>query len=134
MCEKDGAPKSRLHLNRAEWILAKRLAPENPGALEWSRTISYNLRQVLPPNGICVRVEYAATHRHDLSSAELQQVAFEEGSLDDEAEGQKTRQWFRVLASAYFRSRVMEDVYQQTGDERDRIGGYWITVLRAIEI
>jgi len=37
-----------------------------------------------------------------------------------------------VLASAYFRSRVLEDVYLQTGDERDKNGGYLITVLRAI--
>jgi len=42
------------------------------------------------------------------------------------------RQWFRVLASAHFRSRVMEDVYQQTGDRRDKDGGYLITVLRAL--
>ena len=41
------------------------------------------------------------------------------------------RQWFRVLASSYFRSQVLDDVYEQTEDARDRNGGYLITVLRS---
>jgi hypothetical protein len=67
-----------------------------------------------------------------LSPSALVEISYEEGSLDMELEGEKPRQWFRVSASSYFRSRVLEDVYQQTGDERDRRGGYLITVLRAI--
>jgi SAM-dependent methyltransferase len=124
--------KGNVRLKRNDCAIAKRLAPEAPDALERSRAIAYNLRRMLNPDGICVRVEYATIRRHELSSAELLKVSFEEGSLDAEVGGWKARQWFRVQASAYFRSRVLEDVYQHTGDENDRNGGYLITVLRAV--
>lgn len=100
--------------------------------LEYGRSISRNLRQLLRRDGICIRVEYATTRRHLWTPLELLQVSFEEGSLEGEVAGIKSRPWFRVLASAYFRSQVLEDVHQQTGDERDRNGGYLITVLRAL--
>jgi SAM-dependent methyltransferase len=101
-------------------------------ALEQGRCISLNLRRMLVPGGICVRVEYATMQRHELSPLELSRVAFEEGSLEFGIDGRKPAQWFRIMASAYFRSRVLEDVYEQTGDDRDRNGGYLITILRAI--
>ena len=113
-------------------MIAKSLEPETPHVFEWHRSISFNLRQLLIRDGICVRIEYATMQRHELSRDELMRVAFEEGSLDIDVEGRKPRQWFRLLASTYFRSRVLEDVYQQTADERDKNGGYLITVLRAI--
>ena len=81
---------------------------------------------------MCVRVEYAKAWRQELRRDDLLKVSFEEGSLDMEANGKRARQWFRVSASAHFRSRVMEDVYQQTGDTDDRGGGYVITVLQAV--
>ena len=100
--------------------------------LEYGRSVSKNLRNLLVQGGTCVRAEYATTRRHEWSPLELLQVSFEEGSLDTAMDGTKIRPWFRVLASAYFRSRVMEDVFQQTGDRRDKNGGYLITILRAI--
>lgn len=107
-------------------------AKANQCGLEQGRCISFNLRQLLSKGGICIRIEYATMRRHELSPLELAHVAFEEGSLDEKVEGILPRQWFRFSASAYFRSRVLEDVYEQSGDERDRNGGYLITVLRAI--
>ena len=101
-------------------------------ALEYGRSISQHLRRLLVSNGICVRVEYATTRRHEWSPLELQQASFEEGSLDVAVNGIHSRPWFRVLASAYFRSQVLEDVFEQTDDDRDKNGGYLITVLRAI--
>jgi hypothetical protein len=38
----------------------------------------------------------------------------------------------QAMASSCFRSRVIEDVYQQTGDISDKKGGYLITTLRGI--
>jgi len=101
-------------------------------ALAYGRSISKNLRSLLVRGGICVRAEYATTRRHEWSPAELMRVSFEEGSFDTGIDGNRLRPWFRMLASAYFRSRVMEDVFQQTGDEHDKQGGYLITVLRAL--
>ena len=100
--------------------------------LEYGRSISKNLRNLLVQGGTCVRAEYATTRRHEWSPLELLQVSFEEGSLDIAMDGTKIRPWFRLLASAYFRSRVLEDVFEQTEDERDTNGGYLVTILRAI--
>jgi SAM-dependent methyltransferase len=100
--------------------------------LEYGRAVSLNLRHLLVRGGICVRVEYAASRRHEWSKAELQQVCFEEGTLDAGVDGIRLQRWFHVLASAFFRSHVFEDVYQQTGDMQDRGGGYLLTVLRAL--
>jgi SAM-dependent methyltransferase len=116
--------------SRGEGELPDPLTVQN--TLERGRCISRNLRSLLVRGGICVRVEYATTRRHEWSALELQQVSFEEGTLDTRVDRISPRKWFRVLASAYFRSRVLEDVYQQTGDKRDRNGGYLITVLRAL--
>jgi hypothetical protein len=100
--------------------------------LEYGRSVSKSLRNLLVQGGTCVRAEYATTRRHEWSPLELLLVSFEEGSLDTVMDGAKIRPWFRVLASAYFRSRVLEDVFEQTEDERDKNGGYLITILRAL--
>lgn len=129
---------SRLTANdhRAAEILCRANRPgEEPcsqWALEQGRCVSRNLRRLLNPGGICIRVEYATVKRDELSPDELAYVSFEEGSLDHGVDGIRVRQWFRFVASAYFRSKVLEDVFEQTGDERDRDGGYLITVLRAV--
>jgi SAM-dependent methyltransferase len=104
----------------------------NRFGLEQGRIVSRNLRRMLVAGGICVRVEYATMRRHELSPLALAHVAYEEGSLDAAVDGRMPSQWFRLTASAYFRSRVLEDVFEQTEDERDRNGGYLITVLKAI--
>lgn len=96
------------------------------------RMVSQNLRGLLCKGGHCVRVEYASMRRDEMTRAELLRAAFEEGSSEADAAGRPRRPWFRVLASAYFRSGVIEDVYHQTKNARDRRGGYQITVLRAV--
>jgi SAM-dependent methyltransferase len=96
------------------------------------RMISLNLRLLLKRSGTCVRVEYGTARRHELTKFDLMRVAFVEGSLDAPVNGKQAKPWFRILASSYFRSRVIEDVHQQTSDPDDMRGGYLITVLRAI--
>lgn len=96
------------------------------------RLVSLNLRGLLRRGGHCVRAEYASVRRDQMTQAELMRAAFEEGSLDAGVAGSSRKPWFRVLASAYFRSGVMEDVHHQTKDARDRRGGYQITVLCAV--
>jgi hypothetical protein len=112
------------------------VSSSDPAAIQrtllYGRGISRNLHQLLRHNGICIRVEYATSRRHEWSPLSLLQVSFEEGSLDTEVGGISPKPWFRVLASVYYRSKVMEDVYQQTDNEQDKNGGYLITVLRAL--
>ncbi len=96
------------------------------------RLISLNLRHLLKRNGMCIRVEYADVPRERLTELELLRTAFEEGSLDQRVGGKVLDPWFRVVASRYHRSGVMEDVYHQSADENHKTGGYFITVLRAL--
>jgi SAM-dependent methyltransferase len=134
LCKKDSRAARSLSLATyaGEGRIEERESSANQDGLEWGRSISMNLRRLLVRGGICVRVEYATTRRHELAPHELSQVTFEEGSLDASIDGHRPQQWFRFVASVFSQSGVLEDVYEQTGDERDRNGGYLITVLRAI--
>ncbi len=96
------------------------------------RLVALNLRRLLKPGGICYRVEYSAAPREELSRLELLRTEFEEGAMEQDFDGLRSERWFRILASSYYRSGVMEDVYHQSQDEDHRQGGYFITVLRAI--
>ena len=95
------------------------------------RVVSRNFRGLLKRGGICVRVEYAKAEREKLTELEQYRLAFEEGSLETSINGRKAEKLFDFISSAYFHSKVMEDVYYQTKDETDRKGGYSITVLEA---
>jgi len=96
------------------------------------RLVSRNMRGILKRGGICIRAEYGNAPRDEFPRLELLRTEFEEGSLCHEVDGRTSDQWFRVMASRYFRSGVMEDVYHQSKDESDRTGGYFITVLKAL--
>ncbi|MDQ5869111.1 MAG: hypothetical protein M3530_05215 [Thermoproteota archaeon] len=39
---------------------------------------------------------------------------------------------FQLVQTEYCRSRVMEKASEQTGDESDRQGGYWISLLKVL--
>jgi len=97
-----------------------------------TRLASLNIRGLLRRGGYCVRVEYSGKPRDEMTRTELMRAAFEEGSREDDAGRRPGNPWFRIVASAYFRSGVIEDVYHQTKDARDSRGGYQITVLRAV--
>ena len=61
-----------------------------------------------------------------------QRLAFEEGSLEEKVDGYQAEQLFTLLNCLYFRSKVTEDVYHQTGEESDKEGGYLLTILAAV--
>jgi SAM-dependent methyltransferase len=107
-------------------------APGGHGDGLRDRLIALNLRNLLKPGGYCVRVEYCGARRDELSRRDLARAGMEEGSLDLTIEGRRPRQWFRLVASTWFRSGVMEDVAHQHGSNRTGPGGYVITVLRAV--
>ncbi len=138
----DSAKLSKRYLGSADLaaadVLARASEHEYPSddvqrvrnELLLGRLVSLNLRRLLKREGMCVRIEYAKVRRDQLSRTDFMRIAFEEGSLDAGVDGILPAHWFRVLASSFFRSHVTEDVYQQTGDESDRGGGYVITILR----
>ncbi|MBZ5496536.1 MAG: class I SAM-dependent methyltransferase [Acidobacteriia bacterium] len=142
--EENGNPCAH-QLSRNDRVLARELAdrraPESAGAEDESepicaalirdRLVALNIRRLLNRGATCVRVEYGNVRREELPELELLRTEFEEGSLDHKVNGIVPDQWFRVVASCYYRSGVMEDVYHQSEDESDKAGGYFITVLRA---
>ena len=96
------------------------------------RLIALDLRSLLKRGGYCVRIEYAAVRRDQLGHDELLRAGMEEGSLDTAVGRHRPRTWFRLVASSWFRSEVMNDVKHQAGTRERGPSGYAITVLRAV--
>ena len=101
-------------------------------ALTDAKVISRNLRGLVRMGGYCARVEYANSGREGLSDLVRMRLDFEAGALRRAFKGRHAETIFKLSHSQYFRSRVIEDVYHQTGDESDSVGGYLINILRAI--
>jgi SAM-dependent methyltransferase len=101
-------------------------------ALLRDRLIAHNMRRLLKRRGICMRVEYGSAPRDELPELELLRIGFEEGSLDQPVSAIVLQPSFRIAASRYYPSKVIEDVAHQTADRRCRKGGFFITVLRAV--
>jgi SAM-dependent methyltransferase len=97
-----------------------------------NRVISKNLRSLVKRGGYCLRVELANAKREEFPEIFQKRFSFQEGSLDKSLSDQSIQQPFELVRSEYHRSKVMEDAYEQTGDESDRKGGYWISLLRAL--
>jgi len=97
-----------------------------------NRVISKNLRSLVKRGGYCLRVELANARREEFPEIFQKRFSFQEGSLDKSLSDQSIQQPFELVRSEYHRSKVMEDAYEQTGDESDRKGGYWISLLRAL--
>jgi SAM-dependent methyltransferase len=97
-----------------------------------NRIISKNLRSLVKRGGYCLRVELANAKREEFPEIFQKRFSFQEGSLDKSFADQSLQQPFELVRSEYHRSKVMEDAYEQTGDESDRKGGYWISLLKAL--
>ena len=109
------------------------VAPETLyDSLMTEKVISRNLRGILPTGGICLRATYANAPRENLTKLVQQRLAFEEGCLDHPINGHQSKQLFILKNSVYFQSKIIEDVYHQTGDESDKKGGYQLTTLVGI--
>ncbi|HPK01749.1 MAG TPA: methyltransferase domain-containing protein [Candidatus Sumerlaeota bacterium] len=101
-------------------------------ALIDAKVISRNLRKLLRKGGTCVRIEYANAPREEMTDLVRMRLDFEAGSLARAFGGARAERLFRLREVSYTRSRVIEDVYHQTRDEGDRVGGYLISTLTAI--
>jgi SAM-dependent methyltransferase len=115
--------------------VSKENTDEDPDLLQSllvNRVISKNLRSLVKRGGYCLRVELANARREEFPEIFQKRFSFQEGSLDKSLSDQSLQQPFELLRSEYHRSKVMEDAYEQTGDESDRKGGYWISLLRAL--
>lgn len=136
----DDTSRNEARLSEDELRVARGLADEpDPdhrrevySTLLRDRLVAHNLRRLLKPGGLCVRVEYANCRRDELPNHEILRTAFEESSSDVVWSGRTAPASFMLRASSYFRSNVMEDVYHQSEDETDREGGYFISLMQAV--
>jgi SAM-dependent methyltransferase len=115
--------------------VSKENADEDPEFLQSllvNRVVSKNLRSLVKRGGYCLRVELANARREEFPNVFQKRFSFQEGSLDKSLSDQKLVQPFKLLRSEYHSSKVMEDAYEQTGDESDRKGGYWVSLLKAL--
>lgn len=97
-----------------------------------NRVVARNIRSLTRKGGLCVRVEYANSIREGLTELVQDRTGFEEGSLTRKYGGKKSERFFEYLFGDYHRSKVIEDVYHQTRDDDDKVGGYMMGVLKAI--
>jgi len=97
----------------------------------WARAVAINLRHLLRHGGTVVRVDYADCGIADMTRVSRLRGAFEEGSLNRAVAGVRCSSLFRLARSHFFRSKVCEDVFHQTGVEDDKRGGFLVTELRA---
>jgi SAM-dependent methyltransferase len=97
-----------------------------------ARVFSRNLRHLLRPGGMLVRVEYSQANRTELTDLTQWRSLFGEGALETPIKGEKCESFFRVVDSEYRKSKVIQDVFHQTGDPDDKIGGYMLTAFEAI--
>jgi len=98
-----------------------------------ARVYSLNLRRLLRTGGTLVRVEYTNGFRHELTDLTQWRSTFAEGALDKPIKDTKSRQFFKLDHNLYFRSQVIHDVYEQTGDPSDLEGGYGIIWFEALD-
>lgn len=97
-----------------------------------ARVFSRNLRKLLRKGGILIRVEYTQAPREQLTELTQWRNLFAEGALEEPIKGKYSEAFFRLVGSEYRRSKVILDVFHQTGDPDDKHGGYMVSIFEAI--
>jgi SAM-dependent methyltransferase len=135
------------YLNRGDAAVAKMLArfremdPEDEVTTDepdilfdgymTERVISRNVRALLKPKGLWIKVDYANALRSELTELSQWRCLFSECALEAPIKGLKSEVLFRIKDNVFRRSSVILDVYHQTRDPSDKTGGYFITKFEA---
>jgi SAM-dependent methyltransferase len=97
-----------------------------------AKVVSRNLRGLIKRGGYCVRAEYGNAPRVELTQLVRMRLDFEAGAMDKAFRNKKPEAIFRRVRTTYHRSKVIEDVYHQTGDKDDKTGGFLLGLFTAI--
>ncbi len=100
-------------------------------ALFYKRLAGLNMHKLVKPGGLIIRVDYATCTRAACAQSWLDEMAWAECSMPYTHKG-KQLACTELIASRYSPSGVMEDVYKQTGDPEDKVGGFLVSILRAL--
>ena len=96
------------------------------------RVVSRNLHGLLKKGGYCVRVEYGTPDSEEVTDLDASRSQFEDGSLNETVVGSTPERYFKDQGWAFYRSKVILDVYAQTEEEANKKGGFYITTLKAL--
>ena len=108
-------------------------ADDNYDAIMTDRVISRNLRQLLKEGGMVFRAEYANAAREELTELTNWRSLFSEGALDRTIKDKVAPPFFEYLGNKFFKSSVILDVFHQTGDPTDKVGGFFVSHYKAIK-
>ncbi|PWT88953.1 MAG: hypothetical protein C5B54_09730 [Acidobacteria bacterium] len=137
--------KERIHSDRTAVLIAQMLSliPEIGEILTprrsreifeemlFDRAISHNIHHLLKKRAFWFKVDYSNISRAGLSKLDTVQTLFSEGAWDDQIDGIRVRDRFRLMDSRYYRSSVVLDVYHQSQDPIDKSGGYFISSFQS---
>jgi len=107
-------------------------AEELYDGLMTDRVVSRHIRALLKRGAHWFKVDYANALREELSDLTNWRGLFTEGALEEEVKGERAEIYFKYLRNDFRRSQVILDVYHQTKDPTDKVGGYFISTFRAV--
>ena len=96
------------------------------------RSISRHIRTLLKRGGFWFKAEYSGVAREKLTDTAQWRLSFTESAFNRSINGQVFRDRFEFIGSQFVRSRVVNDVYDQSLDPADRRGGYFLSIFRAL--
>ena len=96
------------------------------------RVFSRNLRSFLKTGGYLIKTEYTNATFAELSPKTRLRSQFMDGSLETPIYHNWPKPFFRKICSTYTPSAVILDVYHQTQDESDKVGGYNLHIYKAL--
>jgi hypothetical protein len=97
-----------------------------------ARAISLNIHRLLKKGGYWFQIDYANAPREEWDRTDQWISLFEESAWDVVIEKHRIKKHFSLKGSWFFKSSVMLDVYEQSGDPDDREGGYVISLFQSI--
>lgn len=96
------------------------------------RVLARNIRGFLKKGGTWIKVDYANALRSELTDLSQWRCLFSEAALEIPIKGLHSERLFKAGGNVFRRSTVILDVYHQTKDPSDKVGGYFITDFEAL--
>lgn len=98
------------------------------------RVANRNLLSLTKKKGLMFRIEYSGCDRDECDPAYLDEMAWYE-CIKPESKRmrnpvRKRLTFARLVDSAFYKSKVILDVYEQTKDEDDKKGGFFISMFK----
>ena len=98
------------------------------------RIANRNILSMCKKGALVFRIEYSACKRSECDECYLEEMAFYECVKPShkrlKGERRKRITAAKMTESVFFKSKVVQDVFAQTGNQEDKEGGFFISVFR----